>query len=52
MRTLPQALITELAGGVNEANFLVYLIDMETTTPKYLTNADQKIYYEDKVYEP
>ena len=52
MRTLPQALITELAGGVNEANFLIYLIDIETATPKYLTNADQKIYYESKVYVP
>ena len=52
MRTLPQALITELAGGVNEANFLVYLIDMELSTPKYLTNADQHVYYEGKVYEP
>lgn len=51
MRTLPQNLITELSGGANEANFLVYIIDMETTTPKYLTNADQKIYYEGKVYE-
>lgn len=52
MRNLPQNLITELTGGVNEANFLVYLIDMELSTPKYLTNADQKVYYEDKVYEP
>lgn len=52
MRTLPSSLITELTGGVNEANFLVYLIDIELATPKYLTNADQKIYYESKTYEP
>jgi len=52
MRTLPQALITELSGGVNEANFLVYIVDIETITAKYLTNADQKIYYEGKTYEP
>lgn len=49
---LPPQLITELAGGVNEANFLVYLIDMEISIPKYLTNADHNVYYEGKVYEP
>lgn len=52
MRTLPQNLLSELEGGTDNINYLVYLLDIETPIPGYITNADQCVYYEDKIYQP
>lgn len=51
MRSLPASVLTELAGGTDDTNYLVYIIDLEFSTPKYLTNADIDIYHEGKKYE-